>query len=157
MIYIYYLIYFFRNSISRTSAALNNLEVSNIITSLGINYKYYFCFLQLLVYFILVHLIFFLMMIFVFYLDESSSSLIEVSKDYDTDYVRESLREFGRPPGPLVPSTKQVYVRQLNRLLHRQTELKDNDKHINDSSGIFLIVIACLYLIHIYSITYFLF
>jgi len=97
------------------------------------------------------------MMIFVFYLDESSSSLIEVSKDYDTDYVRESLREFGRPPGPLVPSTKQVYVRQLNRLLHRQTELKDNDKHINDSSGIFLIVIACLYLIHIYSITYFLF
>jgi len=82
-------------------------------------------------------------MIFIFYLDESSSSLIEVSKDYDTDYVRQSLREFGHPPGPLVPSTKQVYVRQLNKLLQRQTELKD-DKHVNNSSGIFFIVIAYL-------------
>jgi len=79
-----------------------------------------------------------------FYLDGSSSSLIEVSKDYDTDYVRQRLREFGHPPGPLVPSTKQVYVRQLSRLLHRQTELKDDDKRINNSSGIFLIVIAYL-------------
>jgi len=81
---------------------------------------------------------------FCFYIDECSTSLIEISKDYDTDYVRQSLREFGHPPGPLVPSTKQVYVRKLNRLLHRQTELKHDDKHINNSSGIFLIVIAHL-------------
>lgn len=81
---------------------------------------------------------------FCFYLDESSRSLIEISKDYDTDYVRQSLREFGHPPGPLVPSTKQVYVRQLTRLLQRQTELKDDDKHINSSSGIMFIVIAYL-------------
>lgn len=83
-----------------------------------------------------------MLMILIFYLDECSSSLTEISKDYDTDYVRQSLREFGHPPGPLVPSTKQVYVRQLNRLF-RQTELKD-DKHINNISGIFLIVIAYL-------------
>lgn len=79
---------------------------------------------------------------FCFYIDECSSSLFEISKDYDTDYVRQSLREFGHPPGPLVSSTKQVYVRKLNRLLHRQTELKHDDKQINNSSGIFLIVIS---------------
>ncbi|KAL5238363.1 hypothetical protein ACI65C_005773 [Semiaphis heraclei] len=68
-------------------------------------------------------------------LDGSSSNLTEISKDYDTDYVRQSLREFGHPPGPLVPSTKQVYVRKLNRLLHRQTDLSHDDKHINNSPG----------------------
>jgi len=82
---------------------------------------------------------------FCFYIDESSSNLTEISKDYDTDYVRQSLREFGHPPGPLVPSTKQVYVRKLNRLLHRQTELSHDDKHINSSSGIFLNVIVYFY------------
>ncbi|XP_022162312.1 uncharacterized protein LOC111028083 [Myzus persicae] len=89
------------DSISSSSVAINNLEISNISTSI----------------------------------DECSSSLFEISKDYDTDYVRQSLREFGHPPGPLVSSTKQVYVRKLNRLLHRQTELKHDDKQINNSSG----------------------
>ncbi|XP_026821024.1 uncharacterized protein LOC113559414 [Rhopalosiphum maidis] len=88
------------NSISKTSAGLNNLEVSNIINSL----------------------------------DECSSSLIEIS-DYDTDYVRESLREYGHPPGPIVPSTKRVYVRKLNQILHRQTEQEHDDEPINNSSG----------------------
>jgi len=81
------------------------------------------------------------MIILLFCLDECSSSLIEIS-DCDTDYVRESLREYGYPPGPIVPSTKRVYVRKLNQILHRETEQKHDDKPINNSSGIFLIVIA---------------
>ncbi|XP_025200447.1 uncharacterized protein LOC112598258 [Melanaphis sacchari] len=88
------------NSTSKTSAELNNLEVSNIINSL----------------------------------DECSCSLVEIS-DCDTDYIRESLRECGYPPGPIVPSTKQVYVRKLNQILQKQTEEKHDDKPINNSSG----------------------
>lgn len=67
-------------------------------------------------------------------LNERSSSLVEIA-EYDTDYVRESLREYGYPPGPIVASTKQVYVKKLNQILHGQTKRKCNDEPINNSSG----------------------
>lgn len=79
-------------------------------------------------------------MILLFFLDERSSSLVEIA-EYDTDYVRESLREYGYPPGPIVASTKQVYVKKLNQILHGQTKQKRNDEPINNSSGIFSIVL----------------
>lgn len=65
-----------------------------------------------------------------------STSLTEVTDDYDTDYVRQSLRRYGYYPGPLLPSTKQVYVRKLNRILKNQVE-SQHDKHINNLEGIF--------------------
>lgn len=91
--------------------------------------------------------------VFFFFIDESSNSLIEISKDYDTDYVRQSLREHGCPPGPLVPSTKRLYIRKLHRLL---ADLKhnNNDQHIRNSFGIFLNVVYLSLIIHI---SYFLF
>lgn len=57
--------------------------------------------------------------------------------DCDTDYVRQSLRKFGCPPGPLGPSTKHLYVRKLNRILKNQAEVKRENKPINMLLGIF--------------------
>lgn len=61
----------------------------------------------------------------------------EIIEDYDTDYVRQSLRKYGYPPGPLVPSTKQLYVRKLNLIIKNETELKNDPKNIS-LNGIFL-------------------
>lgn len=68
------------------------------------------------------------------YLDESSS-LTEITKDYDTDDLRQNLREYGYPPGPLVPSTKRLYMRKLNRIIKNQDKPLPDNKPINIPSG----------------------
>lgn len=73
-------------------------------------------------------------MILVLILD--SSSLSEITDDYDTDYIRQSLRKYGHHPGPLLPSTKHVYVRKLSRILKNQSEFQQ-DKHVINFNGIF--------------------
>jgi len=60
---------------------------------------------------------------------------------------------YGCPPGPLVPSTKQLYVRKLNRILHRQSKLKHDDKHTNNLSGIFLYSYS-IFVIHIFYLLF---
>lgn len=73
---------------------------------------------------------------FFFFADiDVSTSLTENTGDYDTDFVRQSLRKFGHPPGPLVATTKQLYVRKLNRILKDQTRLQSNDKSSNVLPG----------------------
>lgn len=53
--------------------------------------------------------------------------------------MRFCLRKYGFSPGPLVPSTKQLYVRKLNRIKKNQADDKQVDEiHINISSGMFL-------------------
>lgn len=78
----------------------------------------------------------FLLFVIIFYLEESSNSLTEITEDYDTDYVRQSLRKYGAPPGPIVPSTKHLYVRKLNRIVKNQADFKNdkNDNKINNTS-----------------------
>ncbi|VVC33003.1 Hypothetical protein CINCED_3A012722 [Cinara cedri] len=65
-----------------------------------------------------------------------SGSLTDLTDDYDTDYLRQNLRRYGYHPGPLLPSTKQVYVRRLNRILKTQSEFQ-HDKPINKLDGFY--------------------
>lgn len=69
-----------------------------------------------------------------YFLDSSSST--EVTDDYDTDFVRQSLRKYGYHPGPLLPSTKHVYVRKLNEILKSQSKFQ-HKKHSINLDGIF--------------------
>ncbi|XP_025419352.1 uncharacterized protein LOC112689739 isoform X2 [Sipha flava] len=64
-----------------------------------------------------------------------SDHYIDSAEDYDTDYVRQSLRKYGVPPGPIVPSTKHLYVRKLNRIVKNQAAFK-NDSKINNTSTV---------------------
>lgn len=67
--------------------------------------------------------------------------MTDVEDDYSTDYIRQSLRTYGHPPGPLVPSTKRIYIRKLNRIKKKNTEHTNDDKIINILSGIFLNIV----------------
>lgn len=78
------------------------------------------------------------MLIKFYFCNAKESSLSDIIEDYDTDYVRQSLRKYGYPPGPLVPSTKQLYVRKLNRIIKDGTELKNYTENIKSLNGIFL-------------------
>lgn len=73
--------------------------------------------------------------VFLFYIDESSS-LTELTDDYDTDDIRQSLRKYGYPPGPLVSSTKRIYARKLSRIMKNKPELKQDDLATNILLGI---------------------
>jgi len=76
-------------------------------------------------------------------IDEASSNLTEISNDYDTDYIKYNLRKFGHQPGPIVATTKQLYLRKLNRI-KRNPELNANDNNININSGNFKNTVTCL-------------
>lgn len=93
------------------------------------------------------------------FIDDNSSS--EIIDDYDTDYLRQSLRQYGYPPGPLVRSTKQLYVRKLKQIMKdNKTELKNDHKIINNSNNIGIIIFFYLFSIKIkfeYHLYYFLF
>lgn len=85
-----------------------------------------------------------------FYIDDSSSSSSSdssigraaIAEEYDTDSLRHNLRKFGHPPGPIIPTTKQLYVQKLKRILKDQApdqaNTEQNNIVINISPGIFL-------------------
>ncbi|PSN46708.1 hypothetical protein C0J52_14441 [Blattella germanica] len=53
----------------------------------------------------------------------SNSSSIPSSLDYDTDILRKRLKDRGFLPGPIVPSTKKLYLRKLVRLEKKPMEI----------------------------------
>lgn len=59
----------------------------------------------------------------------------DIIEDYDTDFVRQSLRKYGCHPGPLVPSTKQLYVKKLNRIVRDESELKNSNSTTKITTG----------------------
>jgi hypothetical protein len=60
----------------------------------------------------------FIVLCFVFYVGDSTASDVSVpsSLDYDTDILRRKLKENGYNPGPIVPTTKRLYLRKLLRI-----------------------------------------
>lgn len=82
-----------------------------------------------------------LLLFFFTNIDESSSDLTEITEDYDTDYVRYCLRKYGFSPGPLVPSTKQLYIRKLNRIKRNHVDI-ENETQINILPSMFIILLT---------------
>lgn len=74
---------------------------------------------------------------FSFFLDSNNLTDIVNTDDYSSDYIRQSLRMYGDPPGPLVPSTKRLYIRKLNRIIKNNAVYTTDDKRDNNLSGIF--------------------
>lgn len=58
-----------------------------------------------------------------------SSSNISIPCDYDTDVLRNELTQFGAPPGPIMKTTKRLYMKQLLRF-QRNPEMIEHAKNI---------------------------
>jgi len=67
---------------------------------------------------------------FVFPVEHSSGCDISIppSLDYDTDTLRRELKKNGYIPGPIVPTTKRLYLRKLFRIQKKPVEVSVETK-----------------------------
>jgi hypothetical protein len=66
----------------------------------------------------------------VFSIGQSTACDISVpsSLDYDTDVLRGKLKENGYIPGPIIPTTKRLYLRKLLRLQRKPVQVSSKTK-----------------------------
>jgi len=66
----------------------------------------------------------------VFPVEHSSGCDISIppSLDYDTDTLRRELKENGYIPGPIVPTTKRLYLKKLFRIQKKPVEVSMETK-----------------------------
>jgi hypothetical protein len=66
----------------------------------------------------------------VLYAGDSTVSDVSVpsSLDYDTDVLRGKLKEYGCIPGPIVATTKRLYLRKLIRIQKKPFQLHTETK-----------------------------
>jgi hypothetical protein len=67
---------------------------------------------------------------FVLPVEHSSGCDISIppSLDYDTDTLRRELKENGYIPGPIVPTTKRLYLRTLFRIQRKPAKVSTETK-----------------------------
>jgi len=67
---------------------------------------------------------------FLFPVEHSSGCDISIppSLDYDTDTLRRELKRNGYIPGPIVPTTKRLYLRKLFRIQKKPDEVSVETK-----------------------------
>jgi hypothetical protein len=58
----------------------------------------------------------------------ASDVSIPSSLDYDTDLLRRKLKENGYIPGPIIPTTKRLYLRKLLRIQRKPVRLPTETK-----------------------------
>jgi hypothetical protein len=69
-------------------------------------------------------------LLFILSVGQSTACDISVpsSLDYDTDVLRRKLKENGYTPGPIIPTTKRLYLRKLLRFQRKPIQISPETK-----------------------------
>jgi hypothetical protein len=67
---------------------------------------------------------------FLFPVEHSSGHDVSIplSLDYDTDRLHRELKENGYTPGPIVPTTKRLYLRKLFKIQKKPVQMSTETK-----------------------------